>query len=99
MNYSYIFGDTHYAAGKVRQEKLRRPQEMPLEDDVKALKIYTTIQLELLVKQIDAYTCVSSHLFKKLRDLIVCRLTLFNGLKGGRLESRIGLHHSQLADF
>ena len=74
-----VFGDAVYELNKNRNVNLRKPQELPLEDDVKLLRKY-------LISNINKLTCnkaINNNSFTDLRDLIICRLTIFNARRGG----------------
>jgi hypothetical protein len=64
-----------------RETTLRRPKNLPLEDDVKKLRDYTIEKLQQLVS--DEYMSWTTQEFVALRSLLVCRLTLYNGRRGG----------------
>ena len=73
---------TNKAIGEIRtrgEELLRRPIHLPLDDDVKAIKVYTLTTITALLDNTDWTT----HDFNQLRTLLVCRLTLFNARRGG----------------
>jgi hypothetical protein len=41
LNYNFLFGDAVYSINKNREVKLRKPEEMPSETDVKTVREYT----------------------------------------------------------
>ena len=77
----------------VKQSELRRDESgalarratavplLPQEADVQKVRTYTVETVKGLLK--DEYMQWSAHEYIKLRDLIVCRLTLFNARRGG----------------
>ena len=71
-----IFGDAQYELNKRRQVKLRKPEELPHEDDIMALK--NEVSRIMTIKKED-----SEFSFIKLRDAVCTRLTLVNGRRGG----------------
>jgi hypothetical protein len=81
LNESIIFGDAIYAINKGRQTKLRRPEQLPGDDDVQTLRDYTVNSMSKLIN--DQYLLWTSKEFVCLRDLAVSRLTLFNARRGG----------------
>ena len=81
LNQNFIFGDATYALNKNKQVKLRRPEQLPAEDDVAKLKRYTVERIEYLLE--DPYKAWNGHDYAELRDLTVSRLTLFNARRGG----------------
>ena len=92
LNHNYIFGDAEYLLQKGRKVKLRKPQRLPQEGDVQRVRTYTIESVKRLLN--DEYLQWSAHEFIKLRDLIVCRLTLFNARRGGE-PSRLHLNEWQ----
>jgi hypothetical protein len=81
LNQNIIFGDATYALNKNRQEKLRRPEQLPAEDDVARLKSYAVERIASLLE--DPFKAWDGHDYVELRDLTVSRLTLFNARRGG----------------
>lgn len=81
LNKDFLFGDATYAINKNRQVKLRKPEEMPLEVDMEKLRTHTVDEVEGMIN--DEFTFTDAHNFRKLRDLTVTRLTLFNARRGG----------------
>lgn len=81
MKRFYIFGDAEYKIKKDRQVKLRKPQEMPGEDDLKNIKGYTLQRIQDLTT--DSFYLYSKKEYVELRDLVVTRLTIFNARRGG----------------
>ena len=77
----YQFVRSSYRLNMNRQERLRRPQELPDEADVGKLKDYTTTRISDMLA--DKYMLWDGHPFAELRDLAVSRLTLFNARRGG----------------
>ncbi|XP_069105781.1 uncharacterized protein [Argopecten irradians] len=75
-----MFGDAEYANVKARQLDLRRPKRLPEELQVQQLRSHVVNGISELL---DPYKMLSKHDFKTLRDLLVCRLTLFNARRGG----------------
>ncbi len=88
LNYEFLFGDAVYQINKNRQKNLRKPGELPLETDVKKIRIHTIGKVREMVS--DPYLIWDSHNFNILRDLTVARLTLFNARRGGE-PSRLKL--------
>ncbi|XP_072042710.1 LOW QUALITY PROTEIN: uncharacterized protein [Amphiura filiformis] len=88
INKDMIFGDAEYNLSKNREDKLRRPQTHPEEEDLQKVRSYT-------MKKISELGVLSSEVFDKhdfveLRDCLVSRLTLFNARRGGE-PSRLKL--------
>lgn len=81
LNHDYLFGDATYAINKNRQTLLRKPQEMPLEDDVCKIREHSINISAMMVNNKNLIW--DAHNFKTLRDLCVCRLTLFNARRRG----------------
>ena len=80
LNKNYIFGDATYTLYRNRQTKLRKPEQLPLEEDVEKIREYTVQRISNIVN--DSYLLWDLHLYAELRDLAVRRLTLFNGRRG-----------------
>ncbi|XP_052065843.1 uncharacterized protein LOC127705557 [Mytilus californianus] len=75
-----IFDGAEYNCIKNRQENLRRPQYLPLDDDVRRLRNYT---LTGIAQMDDPYQILDVNEYPRLRDLVVARITLFNAKRGG----------------
>ncbi|XP_030844967.1 uncharacterized protein LOC115925389 [Strongylocentrotus purpuratus] len=74
-----IFGDAEYSLSKTREEKLRRPEQQPEEEDLRKVRDYTVKKInELGVRE-----NIDVHEFIELRNCVVSRLTLFNARRGG----------------
>ena len=95
LNYNLVFSDATYNLNRRRQIKLRRPEELPSEDDVAKLKEYTIQQTEKLLQ--DKFRVWDPHAFAELRDLTVSRLTLFNARRGGE-PARMSINEWQDAE-
>lgn len=74
-----IFDGAEYNCIKNRQENLRRPQYLPLDDDVR-LRNYTLTEI---AQMDDPYKILDMNEYPRLRDLVVARITLFNAKRGG----------------
>ena len=80
LNWGHLFAAAQCKMDMRRQEKLRKPAELPLEDDVRKLRDYNVKQI---VAANDTYLLHGTYEFNRLRALLVCRLTLFNARRGG----------------
>jgi len=60
---------------------LRRPDELPLESDIKKLKDYTVSNIKALVD--NEYLHWTKYEYIELRDMAASRLTLFNARRRG----------------
>ncbi|XP_069108879.1 uncharacterized protein [Argopecten irradians] len=82
LSYFWIsmFSDAEYANVKARQSHLRRPKHLPLEEDIKSLRSYMIAEI---TKYLDPHCFFTQTEYKCLRDIMVCRLTLFNARRGG----------------
>ena len=81
LHYNSLFADATYALNRNRQVKLRRPESLPSDEDVNKLREYTMKRIGDMLS--DPYRLWDSHSFVELRDLVVCRLTVFNARRGG----------------
>ncbi len=80
FNYHAVFGDASHALFKQREEKLRLPSNQPLEEDIKKLKDHTVKNISELSNDLNF---IDEHVYAKLRDNVVTRLTLFTARRGG----------------
>lgn len=80
LNRLSMFGDATYNINRSRQERLRLPSRLPIEDDVEALRVYTVSTVKKLS---DTYSHTSQSEFIKLRNAVCSRVTLFNARRGG----------------
>ena len=82
------FGTARYNLTKNRQLILRRPQELPSEEDVTTVKKYSLEKMNELLS--DEFLIWTETEYVQLRDLVVCRLILFNARRVGE-PSRLTL--------
>ena len=80
LHWPHLFATAQYKLDMKRQEKLRKPAELPVEEDVKKVRDYSIQQIKTMVE--DEYTIYGSYEFNRLRALLVSRLTLFNARRG-----------------
>ena len=64
-----------------KQSESRAPRRLPSDDDIKKLNDFIREEVQSIVK--DVYSPMTLSLFCKLRNLLTCRLTLFNARRGG----------------
>jgi len=81
LNYNFLFGDAIYHVKQNRQVKLRKPEQLPTNEDVQRVKQYNVNRMAELLH--DEYLSWTATEFIELRDLADCRLTLFNARRGG----------------
>ncbi|KAJ8050179.1 hypothetical protein HOLleu_03277 [Holothuria leucospilota] len=81
LSHDYLFGDATYAMNRNRNEKLRKPEALPLEEDIAKFREYTLFRMQAITRE--SYVVFDTHNFVELRDLLVSRLTLFNARRGG----------------
>ena len=72
-----IFGDAVLKLKRSSDTKARKPQELPVEEDIKKLRDYSISIINDFVKN------PSAQNFIKARNAACARLTLFNGRRGG----------------
>ena len=75
-----LFSEAVYKADKRRQEKLRKPRELPLEDDLSTLRRHCQEVIQELTQC--QYRIFDAKVFGHLRAAIVTRLTVFNARRG-----------------
>ncbi|KAK7489172.1 hypothetical protein BaRGS_00019550, partial [Batillaria attramentaria] len=80
LNWDFIFYAAQLACER-RRNMLRKPQDMPLEEDVQNFKDFIVSEIEVMLE--DVYKVWDYHDFVQLRNLIVSRLTLYNARRGG----------------
>ena len=81
LNYNFLFGDAMYEANKNRQKKLRKPEQLPKDGDIRLVTQYTIDRIDALLS--DKYLHWTGAELIELRDLSDCRLTMFNARRGG----------------
>ncbi|XP_058850832.1 uncharacterized protein LOC117428302 [Acipenser ruthenus] len=81
MRWPSVFGDAEYAVVKSRQEKLRKPAQLPFESNIERVGKYTVQKTKSLLNE--EYLMWGESEYKELRDLVVSRLTQFNERRGG----------------
>ena len=81
LSWDFLFSRSLFTVEGKRQAVLRKPQVMPLEEDIRKMKEYTVKSMNDIVS--DEYMVWDEHAFTILGALIVSRLTLFNARRGG----------------
>ncbi|KAJ8018484.1 hypothetical protein HOLleu_43501 [Holothuria leucospilota] len=81
LNQNFLFGDAAYQINKNRQASLRKPAALPLEEDVTKLRNFILSVIKNMMT--DNFIVWDSNNFRRLRDMVVARLTLFNARRGG----------------
>ena len=80
LNWDFIFY-TAQVMCEQRRNTLRKPQAMPVEQDILKLKEYVITEMQKITD--DEFKKWDNHDFVRMRNLIVCRLTMFNARRGG----------------
>ena len=83
LNENILFGSAVYALNQRRQTRLRRPAQLPADDDVKRLRPFTVSSIQSLVNDPFLHWTSTSSEYTRIRNLAVSRLTLFNARRGG----------------
>ena len=81
LNWDFLFSKSKNQVDARRQDVLRRPKMLPVEEDVTLVRDYTVANIEKMTE--DQYLQWDQSEFNRLRSLLVCRLTLFNARRGG----------------
>jgi len=81
LNYNMVFGDALYEINRIRQTRLRRVEQLPIQSELEQLREYTLKRMKVLLN--DSYLHWTSSEYSELRNLVVSRLTLFNARRGG----------------
>ena len=82
MHHTSLFGDATYQVNVNRQTKLRRPQSLPSDNTVAKVREFTVATIKCIIAN-HREKVLPSPAFTLLRDLALCRLTLFNFRRGG----------------
>lgn len=80
-SWGHLFNRAECQMESNREISLRRPGNLPIEEDVEILRDYVELRINQLVE--DQLLFWTSDEFIELRSLLVCRLTLYNGRRGG----------------
>ena len=80
LNWDFIFYTAQLACEQ-RRNTLRKPSDMPLEEDVQTFRDFIVSQIRVMLE--DVYRVLDYHDFVQLRNLIVSRPTLYNARHGG----------------
>ena len=83
MMSSLLFGDAQCKVIIDRQEQLRKQVNLPAEN---VLKLRSYMLPEITRLTLESYLLSTAAEFKKLRNLLVSRLTLFNCRRAGELS-------------
>ena len=75
-----VFGEAIYETNNKKQIKLRRPQSLPNERDVQAIR---EAVLKIIAEDTKDLNSFTESRFVRLRDAVCTRLTLLNGRRGG----------------
>ena len=78
-----VFGDAKYLINKSRQEHLRLPTRTPPGEVMEKLRDYTVDRIKTLTAMHRETGELGRSGFVELRNLVCCRLTLFNARRGG----------------
>ncbi|XP_057296083.1 uncharacterized protein LOC130629325 isoform X2 [Hydractinia symbiolongicarpus] len=81
MYEDFVFADATYQLNKNKNIKLRKPSELPLEEDMQLLKNHVMQRMKELLQ--DPFTIFDVSSYVELRDCACCRLTLLNARRGG----------------
>ena len=81
LKWSSVFGDAECQVVTNRQERLRKPAQLPPEASIFKVRDYTLQSIKDLTSQ--SFLFWSATEFNQLRNLLVSRLTLFNSRRGG----------------
>jgi len=80
LNWDFIFYRAQLICEQ-RRQNLRKPQDMPLEEDLSKFKDFIVNKTREMTE--DTYTKWDNHDFVLMRNLLVSRLTMFNARRGG----------------
>ena len=83
-----IFGDAVYETNIRREIFLRKPEQLPIEEDMMMIKNHIIARIETLTR--DQFNFFSAKEFVELRDVAVSRLVIINGRRDGE-PSRLAI--------
>lgn len=89
LNQNSILGEASYEINKARSEKLRMPEQIASEDDVKIFRDFICHKIEKLTGNVS-----DVESFIPLRNALCARLTLYNARRGNE-ATRMKLSHWQ----
>ncbi|XP_070191728.1 uncharacterized protein [Littorina saxatilis] len=81
LNWDYIFYTAQLSCEQ-RRTNLRKPTDMPMEEDIVKLREFIASEIKILAEP-GSYEFFDSNSFVRLRNLLIARLTLFNARRGG----------------
>ena len=83
IHWNSLFGAAEGEALIKRQEKLRKPNELPMENDVTKIKKHIEAEVQNLSRNLCKEESLLIHRYIRLRNLAVARVTFFNARRGG----------------
>ena len=89
-----IFGDAVYETNKRRETYLRKPEQLPNEDDMRMIRDHILKRMNILVS--NKLEFFSATEFVELRDLALARLIIVNGRRDGE-PSRLSISEWEMA--
>lgn len=88
----FVLGDASYHINRAWQINLRKPEKLPIEDDVKLLRATILESTEKVTS--DIYTLIDKRLYMELHNAICVRLTIYNGWQEGE-PARLSIEEFQ----
>ncbi|XP_048750683.2 uncharacterized protein LOC125662490 [Ostrea edulis] len=82
IRWKSFFDSAQEAILKKRQNESRDPKHLPTLEEIRNLGRFTKSNIKELVKN-NMYSQMDQNSFCRLRNIIACRLTLFNARRGG----------------
>ena len=90
LNQNTIFGSAEYKMLEKRQAVLKRPVNLPPDQEVLKLSDFLLLKISHIAS--NKFNLWNSSSYSELRDLVLCRLTLWNARRGGE-PARLTLEH------
>ncbi len=78
LKWSNVFGVAEYNLNFRRQNELRKPGNLPTEEDMDKIKVYTNHRLDELSQH-----PIEVKRYPEVRSIVISRLTIFNARRGG----------------
>lgn len=88
----FVLGYASCHINRAWQINLRKPEKLPIEDDVKLLRATILESIEKVTS--DIYTLIDKRLYMELHNAICVRLTIYNGWQEGE-PARLSIEEFQ----
>ena len=83
LHYNLVFGDAMYQLNTNRCTRLRKPEQLPLKEEIDKLRLHSLTRMANLTQ--DPFMIWTTEEYGELRDIAASRITLFNARRGGEV--------------